>query len=199
MVQVLGIPRWCTRTTRCWCLWRCRIVPGGNEKWVFYRSANREMVLMIKIAAQPTTVQVVAKQDSFPQKVMLCVWWNFGGIINHFALFKVIHWTNHSTVNKCMIALTPFSRLVVNEQTWSNESMHFCKVIMFRRHTLMLSSYVIQLIPIPWLHSSLPSLQILRFFGSRRKRVSGDFASKPSTEWYLRTTEELTQRWMIVI
>ena len=69
---------------------RRQIVTGGDEMWwVFYRNAaNRENV-WIKPAAQPTTVQVVAKQDRFAQKVMLCVvWWNFEGIINHFELVQ---------------------------------------------------------------------------------------------------------------
>ena len=68
--------------------WRCRVV-ACDEKWVvFYRKANREYV-WIKPAAQPT-IQVVAKQDRFVQKVvMLCVWWwNIEAIINHFKLVQ---------------------------------------------------------------------------------------------------------------
>ena len=43
---------------------------------------------MIKPAAQPT-VQAVAKQDRFAQKVTLSVvWWNFEEIINHFELVQ---------------------------------------------------------------------------------------------------------------
>ena len=44
---------------------------------------------MVKSAAQPT-VQAVAKQDRFAQKVMLSVvWWNFEEIINHFELVQI--------------------------------------------------------------------------------------------------------------
>ena len=43
---------------------------------------------MVKPAAQPT-VQAVAKQDRFAQKVMLSVvWWNFEEIINHSELVQ---------------------------------------------------------------------------------------------------------------
>ena len=43
--------------------------------------------MWIKPAAQPTTVQVAAKQERFVQKVMLlCVWWDWKRIINHFEL-----------------------------------------------------------------------------------------------------------------
>ena len=41
--------------------------------------------MWIRSAAQLTTVQV-AKLNHFAQKVMLCGWWNFKGIANHFEL-----------------------------------------------------------------------------------------------------------------
>ena len=44
---------------------------------------------MIKPAAQPTTLQFVAKQDRFAQNVvMLFVWWNLEGITNHFEIVQ---------------------------------------------------------------------------------------------------------------
>ena len=65
----------------------CRRVVTGDEMWcAFYRNANRENV-RIKYATQPTMVQV-AKRGRFAQKVMLCIWWNLEGIINHLSLFK---------------------------------------------------------------------------------------------------------------
>ena len=67
--------------------WRRRIVTGGYEIWVFNRNAaNRENV-WIKPAVQPTMLQV-AKPDRFAQKVMLCIWCNFEGIINYFELLQ---------------------------------------------------------------------------------------------------------------
>ena len=66
--------------------WRRIVI--DNEKWLFYRSVKGENVRMVKSAAQPT-VQAVAKQDRFAQKVMLCVVWrNFEEIINHFELVQ---------------------------------------------------------------------------------------------------------------
>ena len=43
--------------------------------------------MWIKSDIQPTTVQV-AIQDRFALKVMLCVWWNSEGIINHTELIQ---------------------------------------------------------------------------------------------------------------
>ena len=55
--------------------------------WVFYRKASNREYVWIKPAAQPASVQV-AKQNCFSQKVMLCVWGYFEGIINHFELVQ---------------------------------------------------------------------------------------------------------------
>ena len=43
--------------------------------------------MWIRSAAQLTTVQV-AELNHFAQKVMLCGWWNFEGITNHFELVQ---------------------------------------------------------------------------------------------------------------
>ena len=47
--------------------------PTDSHFWVFYRnSTNRENV-WTKPVTQPTTLQVVAKQGRFAQKIILCV------------------------------------------------------------------------------------------------------------------------------
>ena len=67
--------------------WRGRIVTGDEMCWIFYRKATNRENVWIKLAAQPA-VQFT-KQDCFAQNVvMLCVWWNFEGIINHFGLVQ---------------------------------------------------------------------------------------------------------------
>ena len=66
--------------------WRRRIVTRDG-KWVVFHFNGNEVNVRIKPAAKPTTVQVATKQDGFTQEVvMLCVWWNFEGVINHFEL-----------------------------------------------------------------------------------------------------------------
>ena len=52
-----------------------------DEKWVYYRNADtRKQWLDPGQPANP-----VVKQKCFERKVMLCVWWNFEGVI-HFEL-----------------------------------------------------------------------------------------------------------------
>ena len=57
-----------------------RIVTG-DEKWVYYR--NPDMRKQWLDPGQPANP--VVKQKSFERKVMLCVWWNFEGVV-HFEL-----------------------------------------------------------------------------------------------------------------
>ena len=72
---------------------------------------------MDQAPAQPNTVQVVAKQDRFAQKVvMLCVWWNFEAIINHIELVQT------GAVNAALYsehlddkAFTPLSLIVIQQ------------------------------------------------------------------------------------
>lgn len=59
--------------------WR-RIVTG-DEKWVFFRNPDRQNQWLQKgQVAKP-----LVKQGRFEHKVMLCVWWNYEGIL-HFEL-----------------------------------------------------------------------------------------------------------------
>ena len=54
-----------------------------DEKWVYYRNPDtRKQWLDPGQPANP-----VVKQKSFDRKVMLCVWWNFEGVI-HFELVR---------------------------------------------------------------------------------------------------------------
>lgn len=57
--------------------WR-RIVTG-DEKWIFFR--NPDMGKQWQHPGQPP--KPVVKRGRFEQKVMLCVWWNFEGVV-HF-------------------------------------------------------------------------------------------------------------------
>ena len=60
--------------------WR-RIVTG-DEKWIFLRNPDKR-----KQWVSPGQEFGVAKQDRFGKKVMLCVWWNYQGIV-HFELLR---------------------------------------------------------------------------------------------------------------
>ena len=59
-----------TDSRRFWC---GRIVTDGDEKWAFYRNSANRAKVWIQFDAQHTTAQVVAKQDRFAQKIMLCL------------------------------------------------------------------------------------------------------------------------------
>jgi [histone H3]-lysine36 N-dimethyltransferase SETMAR len=58
-----------------------RRIVTGDEKWIFFRNPNKENQWLYP--GMPT--QPVVKQGRFDCKVMLCVWWNFEGVI-HFEL-----------------------------------------------------------------------------------------------------------------
>lgn len=61
----------------------------GDEKWIYFKNPNKENQWLFP--GQPA-VQV-AKQERFGHKVMLCVWWNFEGIL-HFELVPNGHAVN---------------------------------------------------------------------------------------------------------
>ena len=55
-----------------------RRIVTGDEKWIFFRNPNKEnQWLYPGMPAQP-----VVKQGRFDCKVMLCVWWNFEGLVS---------------------------------------------------------------------------------------------------------------------
>ena len=103
------------------------------------KAANSENVWMIKPAAQPT-VQVIAKQDRFAQKVvMLCVWWNFEGIINHFELVQ------NGAVDAAALYSEQldnvYAALAVRYPALINRKhAHFYNMTILRVHILLLSS-----------------------------------------------------------
>lgn len=58
-----------------------RRIVACDEKWIFFRNPNTtNQWLTVDALPKP-----VVKQGRFEQKVMLCVWWNFEGVV-HFEL-----------------------------------------------------------------------------------------------------------------
>ena len=206
--------------------WRRRIVTGDEMWWVFYRNANRENV-WIKPAAQPTTVQVVAKQDRFAQKVMLCVWWNFEGIINHFELVQ----------NGAVNAAALYSEQLDDRVYAALAARRYPAALINRKHALLQHDNApaahtaalikakikelppgIEFLPHPayagpdlappsddyhLFRSMAHFLRRGRTFDSLEVVLENGcrrefFASKPA-EWYRRGIEQLAQRWMKVI
>ena len=51
----------------------------GNEKWLLYENPIRRcQLLMVRDVPSPT-----AKLGLHPKKVLLCIWWDYKGIIHH--------------------------------------------------------------------------------------------------------------------
>ena len=59
-----------------------RIVTG-DEKWIFFKNPDKEKQWVVPGGS----AQSVVRQDRYGAKVMLCVWWNFEGIV-HFELLR---------------------------------------------------------------------------------------------------------------
>lgn len=53
----------------------------GDEKWIIYNNVKRKSSWRKRNEAPLTT----AKAGLHPKKVMLCIWWDWRGILHYFA------------------------------------------------------------------------------------------------------------------
>lgn len=184
-----------------------RRVVTGDEKWVFFRNANKENVWIQP--GQPALQ--VAKQDRFAHKVMLCVWWNFEGII-HFELVP-----NGLAVNAALYteqldrvyaALSARYPALVNRKRALLQHDNAPAHTAVRTKEKISELPGIEVLPHPayspdlapsdyHLFRSMAHFLRGRTFDSLEEVENGCrefFASKPA-EWYRRGIEQLAQRW----
>ena len=115
-------------------------IDTGDEVWcVFYCNAANWENVWIKPAAQPTTVQVIAKQDRFAQKVVMMCRCDFEGLINHFELVQ------NGSLNEAALYSEQLDRVCVAPVTRRYPALINRKHALLRhdmhpRHTLLHSS-----------------------------------------------------------
>jgi [histone H3]-lysine36 N-dimethyltransferase SETMAR len=187
--------------------WMKRVVTC-DEKWIYFSNPNKEnQWLDPGQEAYP-----VAKRDRFSKKVMLCVWWNFEGVI-HFELVANNRAINaelytdqldrmYTALGKKYPALINRKQVILQQD---NASPHTAALT--RRKIEELEA--IELLPHPAYSPDLaPSdfhlFRAMSHFLKGRSFSDIDdvdngcrefFASKDKT-WYRRGIEQLAERWV---
>jgi len=188
--------------------WR-RIVTG-DEKWIFLRNPDKR-----KQWVSPGQEFGVAKQDRFGKKVMLCVWWNYQGIV-HFELLRDGLAVNATLYTQQLervheVLRTRYPGLVNRNQVLlqhDNAPAHRAKMTKAKIQELD----GIEVLPHPAYSPDLaPSdyglfRSMAHFLRGRRfdnfdavETSCQEFFASKSQDWYHSQIRMLAQRWMTVI
>lgn len=71
-----------------------KTIVTSDEKWIFYKNPDLTKQWLLP----GTSAKSVAKQDPYGKKVMLCVWWNYEGVVHFELLHEGV--TVNSTIYK---------------------------------------------------------------------------------------------------
>jgi len=182
-----------------------------DEKWIYFRNHDTRR----QWALSGQAVEPVAKRGRFEPKVMMCVWWNYHGVI-HYELVPNGRAVNadlyseqlervHQAIRQLYPALVNRGRVLLQHD---NARPHVSRRVREKIEELG----GIEVLPHPAYSPDLaPSDYYLfrsmaHFLRGRTFETPEDvengcrefFDSKPR-EWYKRGIEELAQRWMSVI
>jgi histone-lysine N-methyltransferase SETMAR len=184
-----------------------RIVTS-DEKWLYLVNHNRDKRWVQKGQATPS----VPKQDRFGKKVMLCVWWNFEGIV-HFELVP-----NGRAINAelyCQQLERVYDKLKEKYPALVNRKRALMQQDNAKPHTAKKTKDKfeeldgVELLPHPayspdcapsdyGLFRSMQHFLKGRRFESFEEACQEFFDSKPS-EWYFDQIRKLADRWQKVI
>lgn len=180
----------------------------GDEKWVYFSNPDKGNQWL----DHDQLAEVISKRDRFSKKAMLCVWWNYEGIIyfevlpNNISVNAELYSTQlermHAALSLKYPALVNRKRVILQQD---NATAHTSTTT--RKKIQELES--IELLPHPayspdlapsdfYLFRSMAHFLSGRSFANIEELEMGCrefFDSKPR-EWYRRGIQELAQRWV---
>ena len=182
-----------------------------DEKWVYFSNPDKENQWL-----DPGQVaEPVAKRDRFSRKAMLCVWWNFEGIIhfelvpNNRAIDAELYSTQlermHTALAKKYPALVNRKRVLLQQDNASPHTARRTKEKIRELESIELlphPAYSPDLAPSDFhLFRSMAHFLRGRSFGNLDEVETGcrEFFASHDKAWYRRGIEQLAERWVRTI
>lgn len=180
----------------------------GDEKWVYFSNTDKRNQWLDR--DQPA--EMIPKRDRFSSKAMLCVWWNYEGIIyfevlpNNISLNAELYSTQlermHAALSLKYPALVNRKRVLLQQDNATPHTSSKTKKKIQELDSIELlphPAYSPDLAPSDfYLFRSMAHFLIGRNFANIEELEMGCrefFDSKPK-EWYRHGIQELAQRWV---